>query len=493
MKKVLSVFLAAVLVLSFVSSLSAFGADVADSWTVLERDGEGENGTLTVDGNGAFLLSSGNWGGYGVGSKKMYPFDEANPIVIGANVTLGTVCPTGEGAEPHRYFSVILTNEALTYTTTAGATSLPGSKNYVELRIYDTNALDGSKMASVTAAGFYIAYATDKTSVTVAIPDFDAKTDANAEITVKVKGNDIEFWFNGKLLITMPGVARAFNGKTYLSFGVSAYGYAQITDSAVKTINGTPANSSSGTLEPDVSGNAVLDETKWTLCVPPEQAGELYMVPDGSFLMDSQAYGGVGVFSAETVKIRNMEMTVDLSLPVGNIATGGADYLRGFSLVFAVNAVSAMEIIGATAIPTDEGWLEIRITDDEAMDGTKNLYIIPSGSIANASFGDIEGPVNEPIKIEGINAKENANIEINVITSGKNLTVKVNGTEVATVEGIMKGFYGRASVGFTATSYGYALCQGAHIKLLNGEAPNGFDINNVVMPEEKTSGCGNKG
>ncbi len=491
MKKLLSVILAAVLVLSLASSLSVFGAELAPSWTLLERN-EGNNGSLKIDENGAFLLSSGNWGGYGVGSKKMYPLDENNPITIGANITLGTVCPTGEGAERHRYFSVILTAEALTYTKTYGASSLPGAESYIELRIFDTNDVDGVKMAMINIEGAFSAYDySGKSGVAVKIPDFNSKTDANAEISIKVKGDDIEFHFNGKLLLSVNGVAKALNGKAFLGFGVSSYGAAEITDSAVKTINGVPANSSAGTLESDYSKPAVLNEEKWTVCAPLSQIGALYTMPDGSFLLNSAGFGGIGVFSKESIRIKNMEMTLDISVPVGNIPTGGPDRIRGFSVVFAVNPVTQMEINGATAIPTDEGFLAIRITDDEAMDGKKNLYILPYGTISDVVFGDVYGPVDEAIPLEGV---DGSSIKLTIRVKNRDLYLSVNGKEVAVVEGIMKGFFGKATIGFTATSYGSALCKGAHVKMINNEVPNDFDLSKTVISENKsTGGCGNNG
>ncbi len=494
MKKILSVILAAILVLSLASSLSAFGAEVSPDWTLLERDADGANGSVSVSENGAFLLSAPGWTGYGIGSKKMYPLDANNPIEIDADITLGAVCPTGEGAEHHRFFAIILTDEALTYTKTYGASSLPGTENYVELRIYDTNAVDGSKMAKLNVGGVFTAFTGGKNSETVAISGFNATESTDAAISVRVNGNDMEFYFNGALLVTANGVAEAFEGKAYLNFAASAYGSAAVENCAVNTINGAPANNSCGTLEPSADSKAVLNEEKWTLCAPASEIGKLYPMSNGSFVLNSAGFGGIGVFSKEHIKIKNIEMTVDVSVPVGNIPTGGPDYIRGFSLVFAVNPIEKMEISGATAVPTDEGYLAIRITDDEAMDGKKNLYIIPSGSIANIVFGDVYGPVNEPIALEGIDVTENSSLKLTVKVSGKDLTVLVNGNTVATVEGIMKGFYGRASIGFTATSYGSALCQGVNVKLINGEAVNNVDFSKIQLPEAKTTGgCGNKG
>jgi hypothetical protein len=186
-----------------------------------------------------------------------------------------------------------------------------------------------------------------------------------------------------------------------------------------------------------------------------------------------------------------MEMTLDISVPVGNIPTGGPDSIRGFSVVFAVNPVTQMEISGATAIPTDEGFLAIRITDDEAMDGKKNLYILPYGTISDVVFGDVYGPVNEAIPLEGVDGSA---IKLTIRVKNRDLYLSVNGKEVAVVEGIMKGFFGKATIGFTATSYGSALCKGAHVKMINNEAPNDFDLNKIVVAENKsTGGCGNNG
>lgn len=494
MKKIIAVVLSVILLISLASTLNVFGAELSEGWTVLENSGEeSRNGSLTVTDDGQFLLTAIGWDGYGVGSKKMYKLDSENPIDLGLDVTTGVVCPTGEGSEVHRYFAVVLTNEAMTCVKKHGASTLPSLADYIELRIYDTNAFDGTKMARLNVAGVFTAYSEAENTEVVSIDGFNSNNEVDETLSIKVNGNDIEFWFNGALLITAEGCADAFNGKVFLNFMASAYGSAGIENTAVKTINGVAANESEATLEKDAENEVTLNGDIWEMCLPPESVGQLYLLNDNRFVLSSAGFGGIGVMTKKAIKVRNIDMTLDVRVPVGNIPTGGPDYLRGFSVVFSVNPVNSMVNGSASAMINDDGWLAIRITDDEAMDGTKNLYIIPSGSIANASFGDIEGPVNEPIKIEGINAKENANIELNVIASGKNLTVKVNGTEVATVEGIMKGFYGRASVGFTASSYGSAICQGIQINSINGADPNNFDFSLIQVEVKENGGCGNNG
>jgi hypothetical protein len=83
-----------------------------------------------------------------------------------------------------------------------------------------------------------------------------------------------------------------------------------------------------------------------------------------------------------------------------------------------------MEISGATAIPTDEGFLAIRITDDEAMDGKKNLYILPYGTISDVVFGDVYGPVHEAIPLEGVDGSA---IKLTIRVKNRDLYLSVNG------------------------------------------------------------------